>query len=482
MANRKKVGKVKLTGGVHTAVRGQKKVVYKAPTKAKKPIKNNNEVKKNSNTSKIKKENIVMMPAKPIEVEKVNKPIRTTSRKSQNVGSAKPRSGTKQTNSMFTLNLGIILGKREEQRRKRLITYLIVLPFVMAVLIFCLTTPTGPIEAITNSIATIGSGSFPKAVIGSKTVSVKTEDDRAFLLTDTHIIGYTASGKTMFEHQHNFSSPVLETSSTRSLVYNRESADYVVHNNSQLIYEKKASKPIFCADISNDGSIALVTEAEKYAAKVEVFSSDLKSKFVWYLVDGLISDVAISNNGRKIAIAVLKAKDGAFTSEIICFNIGSETPLFTILKSGTHVLKLETVSSSQFSYVTGEEISYVKWKDGTETSLSEGGFAPAFYKIHGNKIVAVFGKNTSCAVNIYDKKGKKIGGFNYTSLIDDVAISNKRVYLLKSTNLYEFDFEGNLLDTKVSEQALNFISATNSGVLAADNLSLMYFEHSGKSN
>jgi hypothetical protein len=153
--------------------------------------------------------------------------------------------------------------------------------------------------------------------------------------------------------------------------------------------------PIFCADISNDGSIALVTEAEKYAAKVEVFSASMKSKFVWYLVDGLISDVAISNNGKKIAIAVVRAKDGAFISEITCFNIGFETPLFKLQKNGTHILKLETVSSSQFSYVTSNEIAYVNWKNGTETILSEGGFAPAFYKIHGNKTVAVFGKNTS---------------------------------------------------------------------------------------
>lgn len=482
MADRKKVGKVKLTGGTHTAVRGQKSGVYKATTSTakKKTAKLKKTTDKKPVLKKVKSENVVMMPAKS-KVEENKRATAKTNPINSRVAQGGKRTTVKQpSKQMFSLNLGIILGKREEQRKKRLITYLVVLPFIMAILIFCLTTPTGPIEAITNGIATVGGGSFPKAVTGSKVLSLKTVENRAFLLTDTHIIGYTDSGKEMFQHQHNFSSPVLEASSTRTLVYNRESTDYVVHNNSQLIYEKKSSKPIFCADISNNGSIALVTEADKYAAQVEVFSSGMKSKFIWYLVDGLVSDIAISNNGKKIAIAVLKVKDGAFDSEIVCFDIGSETPLFTIPQKGTHILKLETVSSSQFSYVTGEGISYVKWKDGTQTSLSEGDLSPVFYKIYDNKSVAVFGKNTSCTVNIYDKKGEKLGGFTYNSLIDDVTFSNKRVYLLKSTNIYELDFEGNLLNTRVSEQSLNIISATDKGVLAADNLSLMFFEHSKK--
>ena len=487
MAERKKVQKVKLSGNNgHSAKPQAKKSGFANPSKRINK-KTEKAVKPAAKQRPVSDEKIVMMPTEK-KAEKVRRsseaPKPKTAPTTKKIAmertpapvKRRPANTSGQRAKKSGPNLSIILGKKRETRRKRLITYMVVFPFVLAILLFCLLTPTGPIEAITNGVAVIGGGEYPKSVIGSRISSLKTEDNRAFLLTNTHISGYTAAGKTMFEYQHDFSNPVLRTSGARSLVYNRESTGFIVCNNSNLLYKKDLENAIYCADIADNGSVVFATDSDRYSAQVEVFARGMKSKFIWYLVNGLVSDVAISNNGKRIAIAVLKVENGAYSSEISCFNINSETPAFTISVPGTPVLKLENISSGKFAYATEKGISFVSWKNGTEMKTEESGLAPAFFKTKGKETVVVFGKNTSSTINIYDSDGNKKHSFSYNSLADDISVYGDRVYILKSSKIYVMDLDGNLLETKTSEQPLWGIAASQNGVFAVDNLSVSHFK------
>ena len=78
-------------------------------------------------------------------------------------------------NKNFSINWQILLGKKEEIRRKRISTALIVFPLILFLILFVTLTPTGPFEAITNSFARIGAGKFPKQIVGSQSISLKSE-------------------------------------------------------------------------------------------------------------------------------------------------------------------------------------------------------------------------------------------------------------------------------------------------------------------
>lgn len=482
MAERKKIQKVRLGGVSHTTrsapdrnqrvskntskPHSENKQKQKAEPKSNRSGKTNNGGYRSASIKKSK-------PSKTLKRSKTSPDIIEMKRTTTEAKRRAPEGEKRKTTGP---NLNIILGRKKENRQKRLLTYAIVFPIVLALICFVLLTPTGPIEAVTNTLATIGGGEYPKAVVGSKVCSLKTEDNRAFLLTNTHISAYTAGGKCMFEYQHDFNSPVLKTSSTRSLVYNREGTEFIVFNNSNSIYEKELENTIYCGDISESGNVVFATESERYSAQIEVFSKGMKSKFTWYAVDGLISDVAISNNGKKIAVAVLKVENGAFSSEIKCFDIKSEEPMYTIKVPGDPVLSVQNVSTGYFAYTTEEGVSFVKWKNGLETRAEEPGLSPSFFKIQGGNTVVVFGKNTSVTVNVYSSNGTKKHSFSFNSLVDDVTVCYNKVYILKSNKIYIMDLDGNLLEYKSCEQTLSGISAAKNGVFAMDNENLMYFK------
>jgi hypothetical protein len=231
-----------------------------------------------------------------------------------------------------------------------------------------------------------------------------------------------------------------------------------------------------CADISENGNIAFATESKKYSAQVDVYSRRMKHRFSWYTVSGLISDIALSKNGKFVAIAVLKAKNGNFESEIHCFNTKSGKTLFTTKTQGTPIFQIENVSNRYFSYTTKKGVYFVNWRNGEEKRFEETDLSPTFFKKYKNYSLAVFGENTSSTLKVIDKVGKEKAKLVYNGLIDDAAICNKNIYLLKGNKVFVLDFEGKVINTLSTEQTQNMLSVTQKGVFVTDNLSLSFLK------
>lgn len=473
MAERKKVKKVSLNKTSSPKKIQTKKVASKPPKKEKTVA-----LKPNKKVTENKTEKIVM---KNENENSVKKPVNGKGVPSKTVPKRSGKERTyvrpRQTERKKTgINWSILMGKKKEAQRKRLATLFVAFPLVLALLLFVFLTPTGPIEAITNSFAVIGAGKFPKSISGDTALSLKTEKNNAFVLTNTHIMGYTSAGKELYEHQHNFSSPVLETSSTRALIFNRGSTGYTVLNNSGTVFEKELDRAIMCADISENGNIAFATESKKYSAQVDVYSRRMKHRFSWYTVSGLISDIALSKNGKFVAVAVLKAKNGNFESEIHCFNTKSGKTLFTTNIEGTPIFQIENISNRYFSYTTKKGVCFVNWRNGEEKRFEETDLAPTFFKKYKNYSLAVFGENTSSTIKVIDKVGKEKAKLVYNGLIDDAVICNKNIYLLKGSKIFVLNFQGEIINTLSTEQTQNFLSATQKGIFVSDNLNLSFLK------
>ncbi len=370
------------------------------------------------------------------------------------------------------VNLSVILGNRLEVRRKRLITFVIAVAVIGAILSFCISSPTGPFERITNSFAVLGGGKYPASISGTGVKALSQINGKSFVLSNSHLDGYNVKGKEFFSIQHNFSNPVLEVSHERTLIYNRESNGFIISNNSDILFEQNLKYPIYTGDIADNGSVAFATKASGYAAQIQVFDRNMKHKFTWYLVEGLISDVALSNNGKYLAISVLKVKDGSFLSEILCFDISKEEPIFTFEEKSVSVVTVEAVSSNCFAYLSNEELCFVNWKTGAKNEAQHDGLKPAFFRVGAEKTYAVFGEAARSLVVIYDKKGNILQKAELSGLIDDISVTKKYIYVLRSNQILVFDWQSNLVGSIMLEQKPFFISTMKNRVYSVDNLAL----------
>ncbi len=378
----------------------------------------------------------------------------------------------------YSPNFKVLLGNKFKIRKKRMVFAVIALVVVVSIAVFCMTSPTGPSERITNAFALLGSGEYPASLPGTGVVAIKNEDGKTFALTNSHLCGFNTSGKRFIQLQHNFSNPVLETSAERTLMFNRESTGYMIANNSELLHEGNIGQSIYCADISDSGSVAFATASPSYSAQVSVFSKDMEQYFSWYLADGLISDITLSSDGDYLAVSVLAANtEGMFVSKIYCFETDSKEPIYTKTFEDDPIIQLDNVSDMYFLCRSKNKLAFLGWEEGelipTGTDLP----APAFYNCGSYGVLGVFGQTASSKIINFDSEGNMVFGIEFKGLVDDVSVYDDLLYLLSGNQIYIFDSQGNQIKSLTLEQSPGFIAGTQGGVLCVHNLQITFYEY-----
>lgn len=365
----------------------------------------------------------------------------------------------------------VIRGKKGEIKKKRLITLSISFIVIISVLIFCLTSPTGPIERITNAFAVMGSGDYPAVMTGTSVDDLQTTNNKIFALTNSHLCGYNYSGNNFLLLQHDFSNPVLDTSEERVLLYNRESNKFNIANNSGSLFDENLEQAIFCGDISYNGSVAFVCDSSSFAAQILVFDKNMEQYYTWYLADGLVSDITVSDDGEYVALAVLKVKNGSFSSEIYCLDTEKEEPLYVKELAYETVYRVESVSSSNFVYTSDKNLEFVDWETGKAITNNNFGSASYFSSI-SDYYLALYGEASRSDILLYNSSGEIEEQFEYNGIIDSISIFDERVYILTGNKVNYFDFSGKNQKTISLDSKPDYIVGVDDGFISINNIDI----------
>lgn len=408
------------------------------------------------------------MPAKKLAPQKKARPSAGRTAAGQKPTGGAPGRGLFQ--------LGVIRGRRKELKLKRLLFCCAAVCLAVLLGVYTLLSPTGPVEKTVNFFAALGSGKFPLAIDGTELKAQTAQGGRVFVLTDSHVLGINAGGRAFLEKQHGFSNPAMKTSSERVLVYNRESTGYAVLNNSKELYRGDLKNMIYRADICNKGFTAFVTSYEGYAAAVSVYNKSMKLKFSWYLTDGFISDIALSNNGKYIAVAAVTVQNGAYSSKVHCFSLKSETPLYTADFPETAVLSLQKVSGSVFAAVTEKNLTFFNYKDGTQKQGTDQSAAVSLVKSSpsGKRLAVVCGNSGAMTVYLYDAEGNTLNRFNFNEAMTDLAVTDRYLYVLNNDTIRLLQPNGAEQNRTTVDRAKALLAPCGFGVLAGDNSQIDY--------
>ena len=366
----------------------------------------------------------------------------------------------------------VVKGNKIALQKKRVVSICVIFIVILSVLIFCLTSSTGPIERITNALALVGNGELPTILPGTNVVSFKTVNQKAYALTNSHLCGYTYSGKKFLEVQHGFSNPVLETSKERILIYNRESNKFIIANNSNTVFEQSLEQTIFCADIADNGSVAFVTDSPTYAAQVTVYNKNMKQYYSWYLADGLVTDIALSPSGKYITVSALKINGGLFVSEIYCLDTDKAEPIFTKELKDLSVLSMESISSSCFAYISNKNVTFLNWKSGEKISDSSEFLSPSYFDVKDGYILATFGEANRSNIVLYNKSGENKHQLVFNGIIDDISVFEEQIYVLSGSQIHILDFLGDVKEIINLESKPDYILGAAKGIISINNISV----------
>ncbi len=344
-------------------------------------------------------------------------------------------------------NMKVVKGKKGENIRKLKVGALVLAAVVLVAALFQIFLPVGIFDSLSNSLALLGSGSYPIELDGTQTVNCVSKSSYYYVLSNTHISAFSSSGKNLYSYAHGFENPVLKTSSSRALVFNQGSTEVLIFDLNKLKSSFKTEKSIITAGISDSGVYAIATRSDKYTAAVSVYNKGGKMLYEWYSAEDTVNNVAVSPNGRKIAVSTFNTSVGKFKSKLSVLGFKSPTPEHTESFENSLIYDIDSSHPSYFAVVTSNAINFIRWS-GYKTKTYENDYNTAFFRAGKGGYIAVFNREndkTDNKIAFFNKSGKLKAEIKYNGILSDIRTFGGHIYCMSETEISLIDKEGKVL-------------------------------------
>ena len=367
----------------------------------------------------------------------------------------------------------VVKGRKFENKRRFKAFAVAVSAILIVVLLFQIILPAGIIEGISSAIALVGTGSYPIELGGTETVNTVSRGSYYYVLSNTDIVAFNNSGKSLFSFTHGYENPVLKVSATRAMVFEQGGNEALIFDLNGLKTTAKTEKSIITGAVSDSGRYALVTLSDKYASAVTVYDKKDNAVYEWYSAENTVNNVAVSPNGKKIAVSSFNANSGQFNSTLSVLNFKSADPEFSETFNNLLIYNIDSSFKSGFTVITENNIKFIKWhKYKQETYKND--YSASVFRTGPNGCVAVFNREsdkTDNRIAVFSKSGKLTAEFNYKGIVSDIAVRGNHIYCMSDTEIFLLDKSGKVLRSAscgFGAVRLN-VASTNSVIVLTDN-------------
>ena len=181
---------------------------------------------------------------------------------------------------------------------------------------------------------------------------------------------YSRTGTRLNSIQSGYGRPALAAGKTRFVLYNRSGNELRVESRTQNLYTKKLENKIFLCAMSDNGTLAVVTDDVSSMAELLVYSPTMEQELRWNMTsnDGTPLRMAFSPDSRRLAAAAVTAGGGQMQTNLYVVtlaqgdpvNVGSQSgvPQWVGWLSGTTLLAVYDSRAILYNAAGGERARY----------------------------------------------------------------------------------------------------------------------------
>ena len=181
---------------------------------------------------------------------------------------------------------------------------------------------------------------------------------------------YSRTGTRLNSIQSGYGRPALAAGKTRFVLYNRSGNELRVESRTQNLYTKKLENKIFLCAMSDNGTLAVVTDDVSSMAELLVYSPAMEQQLRWNMTsnDGTPLRMAFSPDSRRLAAAAVTAGGGQMQTNLYVvtlaqgdpINVGSQSgvPQWVGWLSGTTLLAVYDSRAILYNAAGGERARY----------------------------------------------------------------------------------------------------------------------------
>ncbi len=147
---------------------------------------------------------------------------------------------------------------------------------------------------------------------------------------------YSDTGSRLNSIQSGYARPALAAGKNRFVLYNRSGNELRVESRTQNLYTKTLENNIFLCAMSDNGTLAVVTDDVGSMAKLLVYSSDMEQQLSWSLSaeNGTPLRMAFASDNRRLAVAAVTASGGQMVTNLYLLDRTQGDPITLASESG----------------------------------------------------------------------------------------------------------------------------------------------------
>lgn len=252
--------------------------------------------------------------------------------------------------------------------------------------------------------------------------------DGVTVLTGNSVAYIDNSGNLMNTNIHSYASPVLKTAGKNLILYDKGSSDLRIEKNTVVYKTLKFDAEIGNADISPNGTYAYVLNSDGgYQSHLFIYSYKGKKLFEWGGSD-YVTDIALSKNGKYIALSLLSVNNAEYSGKVLCFELKKTEAVFSLDFPSEAVYDVEFISAKTVAFLSDSGTYTVNTKGELEEreKYSANELNHTFISPNGLGVIALnlYGNEKNAQILFFDKKFKNHYERNYAQAVTGVAAND----------------------------------------------------------
>ena len=258
-------------------------------------------------------------------------------------------------------------------------------------------------------------GGYPTTVTGSKIFQTDViAGNNIAVLTDNSFQVFNKNGKQAAVRSHFMSRPAMKTAGRYAALIDIGNKKYQLEGISDTIFKGTSDHSLISCAVSETGRFAIVTQGSSYnsamLSSVDVFDHKGNSLHLWHTSDRYVTDVAMSADGKRIAMCGINASDGLMHSSIVIHEIGDDVPIAEMTCPNVMLYAVEFTGSDTLIAI-GDSCMFVVSPDGSSCERHDFEGSLKSFDVDKDAGAAVFTTGVDGAnrgvLSVYDEDGSE---------------------------------------------------------------------------
>lgn len=239
---------------------------------------------------------------------------------------------------------------------------------------------------------------------------------------------FSAGGRELYSSNHNYGNPSLAVSDKQVLLYDIGGKQFSLYNSFSKVKEEKLDYSIYGANMAANGDFAIITKSEKYDSIVKVYKQNGRI-FTYSFSSGRVSSVALSDNGKQLAVLLSSSGGSEINTEIRLYNVGKDDFKSESISFSGVPYSIEFLDGSIFVVGSRGVNVFSSNLNLMGEYLSESEIYLYSFGEDNIAIADVSGIGGKTRVILLNKRGKSEKEFNVNQRLIDICLCEKSLYL-----------------------------------------------------